>query len=186
MATRSPPIRPPPARRTASRLGSPYVLELPRTTDFPPLRAPDAPAPSTDPCPGRRPLIERPRPANVRRADEATVGGHMVSPGKASPPKPAAGGACLLQIRSAPLLLFVAAVGIAGCAADAPAERRTPDALTPQGSGARIVFDEMVWHAAFGGAIFALVLGLLIAILWRKRHNTEVPEDAEARGVRWI
>lgn len=108
----------------------------------------------------------------------------MTSPGRSSP-QPAAGrGAPLAQRRLTPV--FVILIGAFGCAADAPAERRTPDALTPQGSGARIVFDEMVWHAAFGGLIFALVVGLLLTILWRKRRPVPIPDDAEARGIRWI
>lgn len=78
---------------------------------------------------------------------------------------------------------------LAGCAADAPSDRRTPSALEPAGTGARIVLDEMLLHAALGAGVLLLILGLLVGIVWRQRRRGDggLPQDdGDGVGVRWI
>src|SRR4051794_10950694 len=65
---------------------------------------------------------------------------------------------------------------------------QTPSPLDPEGRGARILGQEITFQLIAGSAVLLLVLGILLAIVLRRRAATQErpPQLDDETGRRWI
>jgi cytochrome c oxidase subunit 2 len=63
-----------------------------------------------------------------------------------------------------------------------------PSPLDPQGRGARILGEEITFQLVTGTLVLLLVLGILVAVVWRRRARTQdrPPQLDDETGRRWI